>query len=271
MTNAAALLGVAYNRSGEPESLLQLTQRELSLPYGWGLEGENSGIALALQWRVLQAERGDSLELGVSYPGHGAPEWLDAAKLAALGFDVSPSAVEQSKRHQRQLPREVLLVLELDGPAYQEALRRARAHAEREAGLLTAKPANEEFKRRAEQAREQLDEAEQRLTRLFIVDAGLDAAALRADYPDRSRYALVAGRVRPYLSDPGYHPQLQGHVAGLVIDRITVPHAFRRVFEPLLERYGAKRFDASLRYTAFVAFGKRFEPWITGVIETKPN
>ncbi|MFL6653087.1 MAG: DUF4824 family protein, partial [Sulfurifustaceae bacterium] len=35
-TNAVALVGVAYNRSGEPSSVLKLTERELALPYSWG-------------------------------------------------------------------------------------------------------------------------------------------------------------------------------------------------------------------------------------------
>lgn len=35
VVNAIALGGVAYNRSGTPESTLHLSQRELSEPYVW--------------------------------------------------------------------------------------------------------------------------------------------------------------------------------------------------------------------------------------------
>ena len=35
--NAIVLGGVAYNRSGEPESLLQLSERELYTPFGRAL------------------------------------------------------------------------------------------------------------------------------------------------------------------------------------------------------------------------------------------
>ena len=40
LTNAVALLGVAWNRSGEPDATLQLSQRELQPPYyGYGARG----------------------------------------------------------------------------------------------------------------------------------------------------------------------------------------------------------------------------------------
>ena len=35
LTNAIALFGVVYNRSGAPEATLRLTQRELRTPYRW--------------------------------------------------------------------------------------------------------------------------------------------------------------------------------------------------------------------------------------------
>jgi len=53
LTNAIALSGVVYNRSGDPEATLRLTQRELRTPYRWYGNRENSGLALSLVWRVL--------------------------------------------------------------------------------------------------------------------------------------------------------------------------------------------------------------------------
>ena len=53
LTNAVALLGVAYNRSGTPESRLTLSQRELQLPYG--AMTEDSGLTLQIRWRAQNA------------------------------------------------------------------------------------------------------------------------------------------------------------------------------------------------------------------------
>ena len=37
VTNIVALAGVAYNRSGEPDAVVELTERELGLPYRYGM------------------------------------------------------------------------------------------------------------------------------------------------------------------------------------------------------------------------------------------
>ncbi len=265
-TNAVALVGVAYNRSGEPDSTLSLTQRELILPYVWGLESENSGIALTLQWRVLPARNDDPSDSGLSYGGWGVPGWLDEAKLSALGFDVTPrgDTVRDARRIERQLPREVLLVLELGGPVYEQSLQRAREYAQSEAALAAANPGKDEFRNRAAHAKERLDSEENRETRLFVIDAGLDPGALRARYPDGSRYAIVRGQIQPHVILSAGKSRTRAYIAGLSIGQINVPHAFRRVFEPMVKLHRTSGFDPSFRYVVAVAFGKRFEPWITG-------
>jgi hypothetical protein len=263
-TSAVALLGVAYNRSADPDALLKLSQRELRLPYVWGFEGENSGIALNLQWRVLMARTDNRRDLGVSYPSvGGTPEWLSREKLATLGFDVSAVEGGGEARYTKQLAKEVLLVLELDGPAYQRSLERTREFANREAALLATNPDKTEFKQRAKFAAEQLKREEQTNTRLFIVDAGLDAATLRETYPQRTRYALVRGEIRPSILRKRGQTQLTGYVSGLEIEQINVPYAFRPVFEPMLRDRRRNQSDAGFRYEVAVAFGKRLEPWIT--------
>jgi len=87
-TNAIALLGVAYNRAGEPASRVELTERELILPVEWGIARESSAIFLKLRWRV-------ACERIEGYGGLGAycaTPWLSRAKLAELGFNVTPAA-----------------------------------------------------------------------------------------------------------------------------------------------------------------------------------
>lgn len=211
-TNAVVLAGVAYNRSGEPQAVLPLTERELSFPFAWGLEKENSGISLRLDWRM----DGD---------------WLNRAKLASLGFDVSEPALIRG----RQPPRDALLVLELDGQAYRAAL----AEAEQRAKL---KP--EEWNLRALRAEQEKN------SRLFVVDVGLDAAALRTKYPNRTQYAIVRGRVAPAhrsIKDAG---PVTGRVDEVNIVSLHVPVGMHAVVRP------------DTAYRATLAFGKRLEPWL---------
>jgi len=265
-TNAVALLGVAYNRS-EPESTLRLTERELNLPYNWGFEKENSGIALSLQWRVLARQDEVRFVLGTSYTGFGnAPDWLDKAKLAALGFDVSkPEDTPQGRMYyDKMLSKEVLLVLELDGPACRVALARAQQHLQEEQALLKANPGKKEFEERTKNAKREFYQEERMSSRLFVVDAGRDAASLRARYADRHRYAIVRGKIQPQVVDINHKPELVAYITGLSISEINVPAIYRQIFEPLRKSTLTNQYGvATPPFEVSVAFGKRLEPWIT--------
>lgn len=268
LTNAIALGGVAWNRSGEPESVLKLTQRELSKSRDYGLGREEGGLQLRLRWRALPAN--PTTDYYWEY--QGTPEWMDEAKLASLGFDVSPlpPARRGTWREDRQLPREALIVLELDGPAYQKALERARARAAIEAAK-GAKSGKTGPGTPAEQAANQLRNEETASSRLFAVDAGRDAQALRAKFPDRARYAIVQGKVRvTYLSGRGKQARWTGYVGDILNDQVNVPLEFRKSIEPAPGT--VRRFPAAASGPVFevtVAFGRRFEPWIVAARAAK--
>lgn len=256
ITNAVALLGVAANRSGEPESVLKLTQRELQPPY-WGMSSENSGMSLRLSWRVPSADR----SWNYSYSG-GAPDWLDQATMESLGFDVSTAkGIEDNYRWtNRQLGKEVLLVLEMDGQGYQQALQRTRQNAAEQEARLAATPEVEELKRKAKQAQDELKREEQDNSRLFAVDAGLSQVELRTKYPDRNRYAIVRAQVRPWSS--GAQGKIVGYIDSISIDAINVPYEHRTMFE---RRVAVAQPSARQGFEASVAFGQRLEPWLLGI------
>jgi hypothetical protein len=253
IVNAIALGGVAFNRSGE-DSRLHLGARELAAPYGsWqGLE-EDSEMALRLVWR-MPVTAGDE----AAYPQR-PPGWLDADKLAALGFPRE--AATETPRGGRQWVREVFLVLEFDGPAYRQGVAVLREKLARAQGLSAAHPDDKDLKRNAEAAAQVLERELRENSRLLVVDGGLDPAALRARYPDRARYALVRGRVRAALWSP--HPS--GYVEGVAVSNVHVPATFRRVFAGWPQRGKA----AEQAFTADLAFGRRYEPWIVAISNGK--
>ena len=243
--NAVVLAGVAYNRSGDPTSTLQLSERELR--HGPLSSKENSGVSLNLVWRVRH--------------GNDAPDadWLDQAKLAALGFDVASERAE--RKYKRWRSKEVLLVLELDGPAYRQALARAQQKADDEEKLLLANPGNKEFERRAKRAREAAENEARQASRLFVVDAGLDVEALRAQYPDPTRSLIVRGQIRPQRVTHDRQDRLSGHISALSVAQINVPLEF----QPALKQAAA--IDKAASFSATVAFGKRLEPWLVALTE----
>ncbi len=249
LANALALLGAAYNRSGDPESQLRLTQRELRHSE-WREGKENSGMTLELNWRIEQ-ERSNGSDYDY-YPGRwGMPGWLGKSKLSELGFDVDKLArMADGRRHQRMLPREALLVLENNDQSYQRQLHRAWESVEQAKALAEAKPDNEEFKRRLKTAEANYRHEQQNNSRLFVIDAGLDLNRLRAAYPDRNRYAIVHGLIRPAVVREKNEIRMGGYISELHAARINAPLEYRPIF------------GKSAHFEAAIAFGKRLEPWI---------
>jgi hypothetical protein len=266
LTNAVALGGVWWNRSADPESALTLSQRELGLPWRSLRLRENSGLALNLNWRVARREADDSGS-GSTTNG-GTPEWLDPAKMAALGFQADNADADgDRRRYARQLPREVILVMELAGPAWQRTLEKTRENANRHAAAAAANVDSKQFANRAKQANDQLAREENSNSRLFVIDAGLDARLLREKYPDRSRFLLLRGTVRPSLRSREHAtPEPTGYVSRVGNGQIHVPHALRESLESLRapnEPGGGDEFSATLRV------GQRLEPWLVAVNPVK--
>ncbi|WJN58266.1 DUF4824 family protein [Pseudomonas sp. SO81] len=247
LSNAVALAGVWYNRQGEPESRLLLSQRELHRDWD-GPSQENSGLVMRLDWRM---PRHDAPDADTCYSGHG----LSEAQLQALGL---PSNVPEPRRN-------TLLawaMLELDGPAYQQSLQLAERHLQKTTERLQQLPDDKELQAQEKAAREALTNERNKESRLFLVDVGLDPETLRQRYPDRSRYALLRGTVRVWQSCYSESASTLSGAFDPSNDRINVPHAWRQLLtEHLPEYYG----NASQPFTAEISIGQRFEPWLSAV------
>jgi hypothetical protein len=232
VTNAVALGGAAWNRSGEPDSVLDLTERELWLPYNAGFDRDNSGLSVRLQWCAEDSLSVSPLRATARVIANRCvtnhPNWLTQQKLAALGFDVGkPVTTPEGRRHyERILPRRVFLVMELAGPAYE------RASAAGQPG-----------------------------SRLFIVDGGSSRADLRSAYPDRRRYAIVRGAVSPRVVGTGSAARLAGGISEVSVLQIQVPRQFRPAFDSV-QTSRASGQPNTAPVAVSVAFGRRLEPWI---------
>lgn len=253
--NALVLAGVAWNRSGEPGSGLTLTHREAQLPYDFGhyreRGGERSSVAATLAWRV-PATRHEA-DAGYAFNYSRGAGWLDADRLRALGFDLSGD--ERTHR----ASREVLLVLELAGDAWQASIDHARREHDALVARGTTNKAEENAVLSAQQALQyEVDKA----SRLFAIDAGLDAAALRARYLDRARYAIVAATVRPLATREKEQLIFSGQIEEVSVSSITVPHALRITMADV-DRNEVDTGRATFELD--VAWGRRFEPWVTAV------
>lgn len=260
LTNAVVLVGVALNRRQPPDSVLTLTERELGPQWSWmWREGENSESSLRLRYRVESSANSSSPGSGEeetfsTYGGFGPIAWLDRDKLAALGFDVAQplTSADTDTHYNRMLGRDVLLVLELDGPVRARALRAARELLARRERNIAANPDRQLGAEQLQNAQRAEQKEEYEASRLFIVDAGLDKTTLRQRYPDRTRYAIVNGNIRPYVVRDGKSARLSGAVTAVRCETINVP---RQLMAPA-------RAEDRHPFTLDVAFGSRLEPWI---------
>ena len=261
VTNAIALGGVAYNRSGEAESALTLTERELQVVNWSWPDNHNSSIDLRLQWRVKETYSQDH-----DY-GHWSDDWLNEEQLRSLGFDTAlpEQTYDGVARHRRDPSKAVFFALEYDGPAYQEALEQRRKRVEYLTELTARNAEDSSFEERLKVVRKALADEEGSASRLFIVDASLDQDALRTRYPDRTRYAILRGRLSTYVSGEVGKQRIAVGPPELDIEQIRVPHSYRTLAEPLRDRTRYTHNEGPPRFSATLHVGRRLEPWIVSM------
>lgn len=259
--NSAVLSGVASNRSGDPDALVQLTERELRLPYR--VHEENSGLSLRLLWRTMGTGEDEVYDSNWE-----SPAWLHAEKLRELGFSVEEDAPFEAHpdRYKQPIARKVFIVLELGGEAYREALKRAEQALAKERGVSPITGGDADAPDRLKRAGERLERERTSESRLFAVDAGLEAGTLRKKYSDREHFIIAPGIVnmRRDYGDKGAGPS--GYIAGLSVENIHVPLARRDVFHSIMDQPAAGPQEGkSPRYSVTLAYGSRLEPWILSV------
>ncbi len=262
VVNAVVLGGVVWNRSGEPQARLRLTERELPLHYSFYRSEEDSGLALRLTLS----------------DGSRSPDWLDENKLRALGFRPERHYAAddtEAGRDKRALPRRAWVVLEFDGPAWRATLE-ARQQALVELAAKVA--AGEATTAQLELRQQDLERLRRSGSRLVAVDAGRNAAQLRARYPDRARYLIVSGELRMWISrsrsaqQRGDGPRVGGYIEQILTRRIHVPLQHRAALHAALggdlraRRHRDTESLSTPRYAVVLNYGARREPWVGDIV-----
>jgi hypothetical protein len=100
------------------------------------------------------------------------------------------------------------------------------------------------------------------------IDAGLDAAALRARHPDRRRVAIVHAIFRAAYQGPwtatAERPARAARIEGYIMDwpsRLHVPLPYSAALRPVLGESGSDRLACRVR----VRYGHLLEPQVAGV------
>ena len=195
LTNAVVLAGVAYNRAGESDTEVTLTEREIPLSYTAFQGDENTGLSLRLRWESSNIR----WRSAILDPG---PEWFDQVKLEAIGYDCSILLTDPSAElyYGKLLPREGYVVLEYGGQAWRSWL----AEWERDLHVMS-----DQLNRgqQSKQDVERFKEAYERLptmgSRLLVTDVGTDPTQLRQRYSDGRGFIIAKAQVRLTLIRAG--------------------------------------------------------------------
>ncbi len=144
--------------------------------------------------------------------------WLTEAKLVALGF--SPIRSEEDAH---QLPRRGFVALELEGPEFHrlEEQRHRSGHSFR-------------------------------FSRLVSVDFSLHQGELEQRYPNRGRYLIVRGVLRPSYTR-NRQPPAEPASVNIEVEKIFVPKQFRAEIP---------QNSTNANYRVWLRLGRNYEPWI---------
>lgn len=259
VVNAVVLSRVSENRSGEALARLWLTEREL--PKTQWLPLENSGVDLRLRWRTLSR-----LENGVD---DDMPPWLSGKKLEELGFVFANGLTKEDYRAKPQPERQVFVVLEYNGPAYVEAVRRAERNlAQLEEPQRSGGQSGEDklAPSSRQQAKKRIRIEESEMSRLFVVDAGINAQQLAASYHTSGRYLIASAVVQLLYREENGRLWAYGRLQRLTPERIHLPHAQRRQLERLLGEESRSHQEGNLpRYEVELVYGRHGYPWVSEI------
>lgn len=267
-TNIVVLSGVASNRSGNPEAQITLTERELQLPCR--VHEENSGLNLRLAWRAL-AKNDDN-----KYPDWRSPAWFSAEKLEELGFNIDNylKSKDIATFYKRPIPKEVFIVLEINGEPYRKAVKRAEMAFEKEESLSKLNSTDKSLRDNFERAEKRFKRERITESHLFAIDAGLDPKKLREVYNDQTRFIITKGLVKPRYNYNKNIKEVLGRITKLSVGSIHVPLKHRKVLDNILAQDKQKKNDfQSPRYEVKLAYGSRLESWIVSVnpLDDKSN
>lgn len=257
LANAFFFARVYVNRSGQPESSVLLTEREMPIVSYSSLR-EDSSTQMRITWRLACSGKDE---------GWMSPAFLDRQKLLEVGFSEKYLTLDEKNRTLKKPAhsKNIVLVLEFDGEAYQQFVQQTEKKLDEAREKCRLSPDDIPLKKQLESAEKEVQNAKTTATRLFAIDAGQSREQLRARYPDRAKYILVEALVRPVLRGRDGNLTLGGQIEQIGVDTLYLPVGLQHLVEdakkePLSHSKGTKP-----RYIVKLIHGRLLEPWIAEI------
>ena len=270
----AFILGKVWLNRSVVVAELTLSERELDMPYHWGMAKEDSSLRLNLAWTTPWLTSSEDDWYYLSRQQQRILR-LQQPQFASFRFG---SCADGYQRQQRS----GWVLLEFNGQSYQGYLKQAEQHyaalrqrlaAEAAAELNTSMPQNtlqEAAKRRHEQqqrAEEQWRAAREEATRLFVIDAAADRNLLQQTLakhsgPTAGQLLLVPADIQ--LSYTWCQDDKAEKQPEVLINRLAVQSLY--VAKPYAQRLPIDTDrQQKIRFQAQVYYGRFAEPWIANL------
>lgn len=270
----AFILGKVWLNRSVIAAELTLSERELALPYHWGMANEDSSLRLNIAWTTPWLT---SSEDDWQYLSRQQQRILRLQQPQFASFRFG-SCTDGYQRQQRS----GWVLLEFNGQSYQDYLKQAEQHyaalqqrlaaetaAELNAGiaqdrLQEAAKRRHELQRRAE---EQWRVAREEATRLFVIDAAanrnlLQQALAKHSGPTAGQLLLVPADIQ--LSYTWCQNDKAAKQPEVLVNRLAVQSLY--VAKPYAQHLprDANR-QHKIRFQAQVRYGRFAEPWLSAL------
>ncbi|WP_213996464.1 DUF4824 family protein [Arsukibacterium sp.] len=258
LVNGLILGKVFLNRSATIAEL-PLTQREFRVPYQYGFAGENSGKRISLQWSTPVPEP-VSDEWQYQYRHTNRVISVSDANFASFQFQPC-----QQQRYRRQ-QKKAWVLLEFNGQSYVDY----RAKAERYYALT--QQANPELSadaqlKQQQRAAELLQAANERASRLYVIDAAATPELLQkvtAQRPTTTDGTLVIVPAEIQTSYGRCTKANESKPNEIIVYRLAVQSLYvPRQLAAKLPENNDNIENKPLR--AVIYYGKLHEPWISAL------
>ncbi len=257
----ACILGKVYVNRSAMTAQLQLSERELQLPYRYGLAKEDSSARINLRWVTPGTD--PALDNIDSWRWqHDRRLQLGDAHFASFQF---ADCAQKTRLNQK---RSAWVLLEFNGRSYNNYVAQAEQYAQLMMESTAATPTDDETElaTKRKEANEFLTTAKTTSSRLFVIDAAAERelleAVLRVHKPIAGSQLLIApAELRPdyYRCEDDKKHSTEVLIDNLAVESLYIPQHLASQF-PVDDSSGT-----NATFTVWVNYGRLYEPWISNL------
>lgn len=251
----AFILGKVYVNRSAVTAELSLSERELQLPYNYGLANEDSSLRLSLRWATPSSEP-ISVDMDNWRWQYNHQLQLSDDHFASFQF---PDCTQKTSLRQK---RRAWVLVEFNGQSYADYVAQVEQYHQLVMGLVPAVNTDlqeDALTRKRKEATDFLTTATRSNSRLYVIDAAAERELLMAVQRERAAHAKGQLLIVPAELRAGYYrcDKAEKRTTEVIIDKLAVDSFYvSKQAAPGFSSTGTTKFNAEIRY------GRLYEPWV---------